>query len=123
MKEPIGGIIPTIGDQHPTRRLEIWLLMATLVYNNRHNGTIKMAPNQVLLGYLPTLNPEAPTNMMNKHVENQTVQAKEYWAQAQAALNMKANPIPENQFNVDNLVWLEAKNLNLPYQTHKLALK
>ena len=100
-----------------------WLPIATLVHNNRHNGTIKMAPNQALLGYLPTLNPEAPANTMNEHVEDQTAQAKEYQAQAQAALNAKANTAPENQFNVNNLVWLEAKNLNLPYQARKLAPK
>ena len=75
-----------------------------------------MAPNQVLLGYLPTLNPEAPTNTMNEHVEDQTTQACEYRAQAQVAINAKVKATPENQFTVNNLVWLEAKNLNLPYQ-------
>jgi len=82
-----------------------------------------MAPNQVLLGYLPNLNPEAPTNMMNEHVEDQMAQAQKYQAQAQAAINAKAETTPENQFTIDDLIWLEAKNLNLPYQARKLAPK
>ena len=82
-----------------------------------------MSPNQVLLGYLPTLNPEAPTNTINKHVEERMAQAKEFWMQAQAALNTAANKTPEDQFDTSNLVWLEAKNLNLPYQACKLAPK
>jgi len=81
-----------------------------------------MAPNQALLGYLPTLDPEAPTNMMNEHVEDQTALAHEYQSKAQTALNAKANT-PENQFKINDRVWLEAKNLNLPYQTQKLAPK
>jgi len=93
-----------------------WLPLATLVHNNWYNGTIKMAPNQALLGYLPTLNPEAPTNTMNEHVEDQTALAHKYRSKAQTALNTKANT-PENQFEINDRVWLEAKNLNLPYQT------
>jgi len=93
-----------------------WLPLATLVHNNRYNGTIKMAPNQALLGYLPTLDPEAPTNMMNEHVEDQTALAHKYRSKAQTALNAKANT-PENRFKINDCIWLEAKNLNLPYQT------
>jgi len=74
-----------------------------------------MALNQVLLGYLPTLDPEAPTNTMNECVEDQMALAHEYRSKAQTALNMKANT-PENQFEINDCVWLEAKNLNLPYQ-------
>jgi len=99
-----------------------WLPLTTLVHNNQYNGTIKMALNQALLGYLPTLNPEAPTNMMNEHVEDQIALAHEYRSKAQTALNAKANT-PENQFKVNDHVWLKVKNLNLPYQTQKLAPK
>jgi hypothetical protein len=81
-----------------------------------------MAPNQALLGYLPTLDPEAPTNTTNKHVEDQMALAHEYRSKAQTALNTKANT-PENQFEINDRVWLEAKNLNLPYQMRKLAPK
>jgi len=72
-----------------------------------------MALNQALLGYLPTLDPEAPTNMMNEHVEYQTALAHKYRSKAQTALNAKANT-PENQFEIKD---------NLPYQTRKLAPK
>ena len=81
-----------------------------------------MAPNQALLGYLPTLDPEAPTNTMNECVEDQTAQAQEYQSKAQKALNAKAST-PKNQFNINDHIWLEAKNLNLPYQVRKLAPK
>jgi len=81
-----------------------------------------MAPNQALLGYLPTLDPEAPTNTMNEHVEDQMALAHKYQSKAQTALNAKANT-PENQFEINDHVWLEAKNLNHLYQTQKLAPK
>ena len=61
-----------------------------------------MAPNQALLGYLPTLNPEAPTNTMNEHIEDQMAQAQEYQTQAQMAINAKAEATPENQFAVND---------------------
>jgi hypothetical protein len=40
-----------------------------------------------------------------------------------AALNKLAHTIPPDQFTVGDRVWLEAKNLKLPYQTPKLAPK
>jgi len=97
--------------------------MVTLIYNNQVNRTLKMAPNQMLLGYLQTLNPEAPPNTMNECVEERTIQAKEYRSQTQNALNAVANRTPEDQFDVRNSIWLEAKNLSLLYQTCKLAPK
>ena len=48
--------------------------------------------------------------------------AHKYRSKAQTALNAKANT-PENRFKVNDRVWLEAKNLNLPYQARKLAPK
>jgi hypothetical protein len=100
-----------------------WLAIATAVHNNRVNATTKVAPSQALLGYLPTLDPRAPPDTANERVEERTLQAKEYRAQAQAAIDRVANKTPEDQFRVGDLVWLEAKNLNLPYQTRKLAPK
>jgi hypothetical protein len=97
--------------------------MVTLIYNNQVNRTLKMAPNQILLEYLQTLNPEAPPNTMNECVEERTIQAKEYRSQAQNALNAMANRTPEDQFDVRNSIWLEVKNLSLLYQTCKLAPK
>src|SRR5712691_9229179 len=100
-----------------------WLAIATTVHNNRSNATTRVAPNQVLLGYLPTLDPKAPPNTPNERVEERTLQAKEFRAQAQAAIDRVANKTPEDQFGEGDTVWLEAKNLTLPYQTRKLAPK
>ena len=41
--------------------------------------------------------------------------------QARTVLNQVARKIPEDQFRVGEKVWLEGKNLALPYQTLKLA--
>ena len=49
--------------------------------------------------------------------------AKERREQVKAALNKLANTTPIDQFAIDDRVWLEAKNLKLPYQTPKLAPK
>ena len=41
--------------------------------------------------------------------------------QAKAALNQLANLVPKDQYQINEKVWLDAKNLSLPYQTLKLA--
>src|SRR5712692_11085613 len=47
------------------------------------------------------------------------------WAQAIEAINRVGHSpsVPPSQFKVNNQVWLDAKNLQLPYQTTKLAPK
>jgi hypothetical protein len=47
-----------------------WLPIASLVHNSRINATIKIAPLQALLGYLPQLTPEATPLSSNQRVEN-----------------------------------------------------
>jgi hypothetical protein len=56
-------------------------------------------------------------------VEERAAQAFKSREQAQAALNKVAETSPMTQFKVGDAVWLEAKNLALPYQTRKLAPK
>jgi hypothetical protein len=56
-------------------------------------------------------------------VEDRKQTALERRAQAIEAINRTAHQTPPPQFNVDQEVWLEAKNLRLPYQTPKLAPK
>ena len=41
--------------------------------------------------------------------------------QARMALNRLANLVPKDQYQVNEKVWLDAKNLSLPYQMLKLA--
>ena len=43
--------------------------------------------------------------------------------QAKEALNQAVKQTPMDQYKVGDRVWLEAKNLNLPYRTPKLAPK
>src|SRR5882757_3533414 len=100
-----------------------WLPLAMAVHNNYVNSTTNVAPAKVLLGYLPTLDPLAPSTTRNKRVEERATQARESREQAQAALDRVADRTPEDQFKVGDQVWLEAKNLALPYQTRKLAPK
>jgi hypothetical protein len=49
--------------------------------------------------------------------------ALERRAQAIEAINRTAHQTPPPQFKTGQEVWLEAKNLQLPYQTPKLAPK
>ena len=98
-----------------------WLPVATAVHNNNVNATTKVTPAHALLGYLPTLDPLAPTTTNNERVEDRLTKAKAAREQAQAALDRVANQTPEDQFQEGERVWLEAKNLALPYQTRKLA--
>jgi hypothetical protein len=100
-----------------------WLPIATAVHNNHVNSTTRVAPARALLGYLPTLDPTTPPTTRNERVEERAAQAFKSREQAQAALNKVAETSPMTQFKVGDAVWLEAKNLALPYQTRKLAPK
>jgi hypothetical protein len=100
-----------------------WLGMATMVHNNHKNATINLAPSEALLGYTPRLRPVDPPPSLNQHMEDRKRIALERRAQAVEAINRTAHQTPPPQFKVDQEVWLEAKNLQLPYQTPKLAPK
>jgi hypothetical protein len=100
-----------------------WLGIATTVHNNHKNATINIAPSEALLGYAPRLHPVDPPPSLNQHVEDRKQIALERRAQAVEAINCTAHQTPPPQFKVDQEVWLEAKNLQLPYQTPKLAPK
>ena len=56
-------------------------------------------------------------------MEDRKQTALERRAQAIEAINRTAHQTPPPQFKVGQEVWLEAKNLQLPYQTPKLAPK
>jgi hypothetical protein len=64
-----------------------------------------------------------PLATRNERVEERAAQAFKCQEQAQVALNKVAETSPVAQFKVGDAVWLEAKNLALPYQMHKLAPK
>jgi len=102
-----------------------WLALATAVHNNRKNLTTGLSPNQIILGYNLKLNPAITTPSVNETTEERIRLMEERRAQATAALNQVAEKsgTPSAQYQIGNQVWLEGKNLCLPYQATKLAPK
>jgi hypothetical protein len=97
--------------------------MATAVHNNSRNSTISFAPNELLIGWEPPL-------AMEQRVESKNLTAEEYLSNTRRnqlmaihALNKVTykNTIPPSPWKIGQSVWLEGKNLPLPYGTAKLA--
>ncbi len=99
------------------------LPLTTLVHNNARNSTTALTLNQLLSGLEPTVTPDQTTNSDNPTVELQVDQLRQQRKQATAALNNVANSKSPavNVFSHGQKVWLEAKNLALPYGSVKLA--
>ena len=98
-----------------------WLPIATAVHNNAVNASTKVAPTEALLGYLPRLDYRSPSTSLNPQVETRKETATQKREQAKMALNRLADLVPKDQYQINEKVWLDAKNLSLPYQTLKLA--
>jgi hypothetical protein len=64
-----------------------------------------------------------PPPSLNQHVEDRKQTALKRCAQAIEAINRTTHQTPPPQFQTGQEVWLEAKNLQLPFQTPKLAPK
>ncbi len=99
------------------------LPLATLVHNNAKNGTTGFAPNDLLIRREPPATPEQAEGADNPLAEQWVTQLREQQILATQALNnavKKATPT-EAKWGVGQKVWLEAKNLALPYGTIKLA--
>ncbi len=109
-----------------TTNQEDWstmLPLATLVHNNAKNGTMGFAPNNLLIGREPPVTPEQAKGANNPLAEQRVTQLRQWRILATHTLNnttKKAAPT-EAKWNVNQKVWLEAKNLALPYGTVKLA--
>jgi|SRR6266851_5619523 len=101
------------------------LPLATLVHNNVQNLTTGLAPSQLLIGLEPATTPNHTTNSDNPTAELWVDQLRQQRKQVIAALNKVANgKTPANNvFKHGQKVWLEAKNLALPYGLVKLALR
>ena len=82
----------------------------------------QVALSEALLGYLPHLNFLSPPSM-NDRVEEQSEVAIQKRMQAHTAINLWAGSQPPSLFKTGDRVWLEAKNLKLPYQSLKLMPK
>jgi len=99
------------------------LPLATLVHNNAKNGTTGFAPNDLLIGLEPPATPEQAKGGNNPLAEQRVTQLRERRILATQALNQAARQATptEARYRVGHKVWLEAKNLALPYGTVKLA--
>jgi len=102
-----------------------WLALATAIHNNCKNSTTGLSPNQIILGYDLKLNLVITIPSTNETTEERIHLMEERRAQATAALNQVAEKagMPSAQYNTRDQVWLEGKNLHLPYQATKLAPK
>ena len=99
-----------------------WLPIATAAHNHYSNATTKVALSKALLGYLPRLDFLSPPSM-NDRVEERSKVAFQKRMQARMAINLWAGSQPQSLFKAGDRVWLEGKNLKLPYQSLKLAPK
>jgi Chromo (CHRromatin Organisation MOdifier) domain len=100
-----------------------WLPMATAIHNNSRNSTTGFTPNELLVGWEPPLSTEQRSELKNQTAEEYLSNLCHNRLMAIHALNRttyKTN-IPSNQWTIGQLVWLEGKNLLLPYGMAKLA--
>src|SRR5713101_8455933 len=93
------------------------LPLATLVHNNMQNLTTGLAPNLLLNGLEPTVTPNQTSNSENPTARSRVDQLRQRRKQVTVALNNAANSKSPttNVFKHGQRVWLEAKNLALPY--------
>ena len=73
-----------------------WISIASAVHNSRHNNTIKLSPNQVLLGYKPTLVLSDRVITTNDTAESWIETMIKRRQEAIQALNNLAKELPEN---------------------------
>ncbi len=96
-----------------------------MVYNNRTNFTLKMSPNEVLIGCQIRLLPDLVIQSQNPTIKEHIIMMREQRDQAIQALNQAANTLPPLQLRhkCGDQVWLKASNLKTQYQSSKLAPK
>ncbi len=99
------------------------LPLATLIHNNTRNSTTGLAPNLLLHGLEPAATPDQVSPSDNPAARARVDYLRQRRKQAITALNKMANSNSptRNVFNHREKVWLEAKNLALPYGSVKLA--
>jgi hypothetical protein len=96
-----------------------------MVHNNRRNETTGLSPNQILLGYELTLQPEEDVPSNNEAVETRVQNMKEKRAQAIDTINRMARQeqVMTSQYKQGEQVWLEATHLKIHHQKMKLRPK
>jgi len=100
-----------------------WLAIATLVHNNSANSTTGFAPNELLIGWEPPLTIEQGESSNNNMVEEQATNLRNNRILATQAINRTAHKDSPTKprWTIGQQVWLDGKNLPLPYGTIKLA--
>jgi hypothetical protein len=100
-----------------------WLPMATTVHNNSRNSTTGFAPNELLIGWEPPLSTEQRSESKNLMAEEYISNIWQNRLMAIHVLNKVAykTVVPASTWKIGQLVWLEGKNLPLPYGMIKLA--
>jgi hypothetical protein len=101
------------------------LAMATLVHNYSANATTGLAPNQLLIRQEPPATPAQGEGSDNPLAEQRVRKLIERRIMATQALNRVAQKhTPDDpRWTKGQKVWLNAKNLTLPYGSIKLAPK
>jgi transposase InsO family protein len=99
------------------------LALAMLMHNNTKTSTTGYTPNRLILGLEPPGIPDHGEGSDNPLAEECADQLRQRRILAQEALNKVANrhSPSQNVFAKGQRVWLEAKNLALPYGSVKLA--
>jgi hypothetical protein len=100
-----------------------WLAMATAVHNNSRNSTTGFAPNELLIGWEPPLMVQQWSESKNLTVEEYLLNIRRNRLMAIHALNKVTyrTEVLTSNWRIGQQVWLEGKNLPLPYGTIKLA--
>jgi len=75
--------------------------------------TTGLSPNQILLGYNPTLHPDQTIQTSNNLVESQSEMMQQSRSNTIWALNKTTdqNRTPPSQYKLKEQVWLEARHL------------
>jgi hypothetical protein len=105
------------------------LSLAQFAHNTRTHEAIKQSPFQLMYGTKPVALPEVSekTNspVANDRI-NQLYKSREEALAAHDLAHIKMMERTTNRtkpFKVNDQVWLESKNLKIPYQSRKLAPK
>jgi hypothetical protein len=100
-----------------------WLPMVTAIHNNSRNSTTGFAPNELLISWQPPLAIEQCSESKNQTAEEFLSSMRCNRLMAIHTLNKVAykTGTPMSKWKMGQLVWLEGKNLPLPYGTAKLA--
>jgi Chromo (CHRromatin Organisation MOdifier) domain len=92
-----------------------WLPLATAIHNNRRNVTTTLSPNQILIGYDISINPENLPITNNDVIEDRAKTIELYCDTATRLINQTAGtaPVTPSAYQIGSEVWLDATNLHM----------